>query len=188
MRRCQSIGWQRKCRGRNLQWTTPSNCTGCIRAILDMDPRYLPASPCWRRPGLWRLLLLYTFYDASVTIYNSFLLCLIPNHLWLPLFRPLRFSSAIRSFKPLRKVYAPTARHVSTTKRIHEMPFHKNIYVSLLLFLSFLCTISFNPLSTFLLPGKYSQGGTQPFDRARTRYIIPTARGDLRKVPSGPNS
>ena len=38
------------CRGRHLQWTTNSNCTGCIRAILDASPRHLPAFPIIEAP------------------------------------------------------------------------------------------------------------------------------------------
>ena len=39
-----------KCRNRHLQWSIPDNCTGCIRAILDIKPMYLPAFPILEAP------------------------------------------------------------------------------------------------------------------------------------------
>ena len=41
-----------QCRGRHLEWSLPNNCTGCIRAILDKEPRHLPAFPIIEAPRL----------------------------------------------------------------------------------------------------------------------------------------
>ena len=39
-----------QCRRPHLQWRTPANCTGCIRAILEVKPQYLPAFPVLEAP------------------------------------------------------------------------------------------------------------------------------------------
>ena len=39
-----------ECRGRHLQWALPNNCTGCIRATLDTEAKYLPAFPILEAP------------------------------------------------------------------------------------------------------------------------------------------
>ena len=38
------------CRARHLRSTTNADCTGCIRAMLDINPRHLPAFPVLEAP------------------------------------------------------------------------------------------------------------------------------------------
>ena len=42
-----------RCRNRHLEWASPENCTGCIRAMLEVNPRYLPAFPVLQAAKPW---------------------------------------------------------------------------------------------------------------------------------------